>query len=87
MPGLVRLTDLVAVTGLLADFTNSIHHNCKNHSRIDMDTSLSLIGSGRNWPPPGLPIKPLPGARLGPGQTNIAFGITGSGRASGQQRD
>ena len=48
-------------------------------AHVAVDTSLSIIGSGRNWPPPGLPIKPLPGARIGHGQANIVFGITGSG--------
>jgi hypothetical protein len=47
-------------------------------SHVAVDTSLSIIGSGKGWPPQGLPIKPLPGARLGHGQTNIVFGITGS---------
>jgi hypothetical protein len=50
-------------------------------AHVAVDTSLSIIGSGRNWPPPGLPVKPLPGARIGHGQANIVFGLTGAGRA------
>lgn len=46
-------------------------------AHVAVDTSVNIDGVNRGWPP-GLPIKPIAGARIGPGQTNIVAGVTGS---------
>jgi hypothetical protein len=46
-------------------------------SHVAIDHSVGMVGADQGWPPKGLPLSPLPGARIGHGQTNIVFGVTG----------
>ncbi|MGO8958965.1 MAG: hypothetical protein ACLQFR_16575 [Streptosporangiaceae bacterium] len=45
-------------------------------SHLAVDTTLHLIGAGRNWPPP-VPVRPFAGAKLSHGESRITFAITG----------
>jgi hypothetical protein len=42
-----------------------------------VDTTINIVGAARGWPP-DIPIRPLRGAQVGHGQTNIIAGITGT---------
>jgi hypothetical protein len=42
-----------------------------------VDTTINIVGAARGWPP-DIPVKPLDGAQVGHGQTNIIAGITGT---------
>jgi hypothetical protein len=48
-------------------------------AHVAIDHSAGIVGADLGWPPKGLPLSPLPGARIGHGQTNIVFGVTGPG--------
>lgn len=44
---------------------------------VGISTTLGMAGAATGWPIPGLPTRPLPGALVGHGQSDIIFGITG----------
>jgi hypothetical protein len=46
-------------------------------AHVAVGTTINIIGEGRGWPP-GISTKPLKGARIGHGQTNLIIGITGT---------
>jgi hypothetical protein len=66
-PATLLSASLVPVTGLRA---GKLTH-------VAVDTNHDYMVAGKNWPP-GVPIEPLPGARLGHGQTGVVFGMTGN---------
>lgn len=49
-------------------------------AHVAINKTHDIMGAGKGWPPKGIPIKPLPGARVGYGQTDITYGITGTGQ-------
>jgi len=44
---------------------------------VAVATTDNMIAASDGWPQPQFPVKALRGARIGHGQTNIIFGITG----------
>jgi hypothetical protein len=44
---------------------------------VAVASTLDFIAGGHGWPP-SVPTRPLPGATIGRGQTDIVFGISGS---------
>ena len=70
-PATLVSASLVPVTGLPA----------ARLAHVAVDTNHDYNVAGRDWPP-GVPIEPLPGARLGHGQTGEVFAVTGPRRGT-----
>jgi len=70
-PATLVSASLVPVTGLPA----------ARLAHVAVDTNHDYNVAGRDWPP-GVPIEPLPGARLGHGQTGVVFAVTGPRRGT-----
>jgi hypothetical protein len=44
---------------------------------LGISKTRGIAGAADGWPVPGVPTRELSGAQIGPGQSNIVFGITG----------